>query len=127
MCNAPLLVSVYDSITPDLTQSAFQWLPIQQRKKFKVFLVYKAQQQLPSFTSYSFQLQPTCRQLRSSSSSPHFNVPRTRRVSFADRSLSFFGSKEWSTLPNHIKDAQTVDIFKKLLKPYLFGNEVYCN
>ena len=93
----------HDSVTPELI--ALDWLPIQQLIKFKVLLlVYKApHKQSPSYISDLFQLQPTRRQLRSSSSSSHFIVPRTHRVSFADRSLSCFGPKEWNTLPNHIK------------------------
>ena len=72
----------YDSITPELI--ALHWLPIQQDIKFKVLLlVYKAHhKQSPSYISDLFQLQPTCRQLRSSLSSSHFIVCRTRHVSF---------------------------------------------
>ena len=115
----------YDCITPELI--ALHWLPIQQHIKCKVLLVYKAHhKQLRSYISDLFQLQPTRRQLRSSSSSSHFIVPRTCSLSFADHSVSCFGPKEWNTLPNHIKDVQTVDIFKKLLKSYLF-EQVYCN
>ena len=104
----------YDSITPELI--SLHWLPVQQRIRFKVLLlVYKAHhKQAPSYISDLLQLQPSRRQLRSSTSSPQFIVPRTRAVTFADRSFSCFGPKEWNTLPNHIKDAQTVNIFKEL-------------
>ncbi|XP_071849869.1 uncharacterized protein [Apostichopus japonicus] len=76
---------------------------IQQRIKFKVLLlVYKAHhKQSPSYISDLLQLQAPRRQLRSYTSSPHFIVPRTHAVSFADRSLSCYGPKEWNTLPNH--------------------------
>ena len=117
----------FDSITPELI--ALHWLHIQQRIKFKVLLllVYKAHhKQPPSYISDLFQLQSTRRQLRSSSSSSHFIVPRTRRVSFVDRSLSCLRSQRIEHSSNHIKDAQTADIFKKLLKSYLF-EQVYCN
>ena len=95
----------YGSITPELI--AIHWLPIQQRIKFKVLLlVYKDHhKQSPPFISDLFQFQPTRREFRSSSSPSHFIVPRTRRVSFADPSLSCFLPKEWNALPNHIKDA----------------------
>ena len=112
----------YDSLTPVLI--ALHWLPIQQRIMFKVLLlVYKAlHKQSPSYISDLLQL--SRRQLRSSTSSPHLLVPRTRSVSFADRLFSCFGPREWNSLPNHIKSTQSINVFKKLLKFHLF-QQVY--
>ena len=114
----------YDSITPVLID--LHWLPIQQRIQFKaLLLVYKAlHKQSPSYISDLLQLHLPQRRLRSSTSALQLLEPRTHSVSFADRSISCFGPREWNTLPNHIKTAKTVDAFKKLLKCHLF-HQVY--
>ena len=113
----------YDSVTSELI--SLHWLPVEQRIKFKVLLlVYKSlHNQAPSYISQLLQMQPSRRQLRSSSSSQLVH-PRTHRSTFADRSFSCFGPKQWNSLPSHIREAGTVDIFKKLLKFHLF-HEAY--
>ena len=115
----------YESITPVLID--LHWLPIQQRIQFKVLLlVYKAlHKQSPTYISNLLQLQPSRRQLRSSTSAFQLLEPRTHSVTFADRSFSCFGPRQWNSLPHHIKNAQTVVGFKKLLKHHLFHQAYY--
>ena len=47
-------------------------------------------------------------------------VPRTKRKTIADRGFSVYGSSKWNELPNDIKEANTLDVFKSKLKTYMF-------
>ena len=48
-------------------------------------------------------------------------VPRLKKhSSFASRAISYAGPMYYNKLPFYIKEASTVDCFKKLLKSYLF-------
>ena len=46
----------------------------------------------------------------------------TVRQTFASRSFSVAGPTLWNRLPNHIKDSNSIDIFNKNLKTFLFAN-----
>ena len=109
----------FDHITPVLHQ--LHWLPIKQRVVFKILLfVYRALHGLaPNYlcdllTPYSPE-----RSLRSSEKLL-LVVPRTRYHSYGDRAFSVAGPKLWSTLPQDIKTAPTIHIFKRHLKTFLF-------
>ena len=43
---------------------------------------------------------------------------------YGERAFSFCGSKLWNDLPSSIKQATSVDIFKKDLKTFLFNKDV---
>jgi hypothetical protein len=110
----------YDSITPELI--SLHWLPIRERIAFKILvLVFKSlHQQTPKYISAMLQVKPVRRQLRStSSSSPHFTELRTQ-TTFGDRAFSCIAPHLWNQLPELIKSAKSVEIFKKLLKHHLF-------
>jgi hypothetical protein len=109
----------YDPISADLID--LHWLPIKQRIDFKVLvLVYKSiHHQTPQYISDMLQVQPIVRRLRSNSSH-RFVELRTHRSIFADKSFSCYAPKIWNQLPELIKCAESVDIFKKLLKHHLF-------
>ena len=68
------------------------------------------------------QVRTTRRWLGSTSSTSSILIEhRTHHSTFADRSFSCYGPKLWNKLPDYIKSAASVDIFKKLLKPHLFN------
>ena len=48
-----------------------------------------------------------------------YALPRCPR-NFGQRSITYQGIKVWNTLPNEIKEAQSVEVFKQKLKDYLF-------
>ena len=51
-------------------------------------------------------------------------VPRVRTKNYGERAFSFCGPKLWNDLPSSIKQATSVDIFKKELKTFLFNKDV---
>lgn len=112
----------YDSISDDLVE--LHWLPMKQRIDFKILvIVYKClHKQAPDYLSELLQVQTSRRRLRSTSSASSILTEHgTHCFTFADRSFSCYGPKIWNKLPEHIKSASSIDIFKKLLKHHLFN------
>ena len=50
--------------------------------------------------------------------------PRTKLKTFALRAFSVVSPKWWNQLPNHVKSCGNLSNFKKLLKTYLFVNDL---
>jgi len=48
-------------------------------------------------------------------------IPRTHRNKKGDRAFAMAAPKLWNSLPKHIRDAATVQDFKKQLKTHLFS------
>ena len=92
----------YDPVTADLIE--LHWLPIRQRIDFKIlFLVFKSiHHQTRQYISDMLQ------------------ELRTQCSTFVDRSFSCYGPRIWNQLPEYIKCAGSIDIFKRLLKHHLF-------
>ena len=47
-------------------------------------------------------------------------VPKSKLVTYGDRAFSVIAPSLWNDLPIEIKDCDTVPIFKRKLKTYLF-------
>ena len=60
------------------------------------------------------------RSLRSDFMFKRLIVLRTKRKTFADRAFPVYGQSKWNELPNEIKEANTLDVFKSKLKTYMF-------
>ena len=101
------------------------WLPIKSRIKFKILvLVFKCPGgEAPECLMH---LLVRCTEwthsLRSSNIKERLVIPRTVRQTFALSSFSIAGPTLWNRLPNHIKDRNSLDIFKKNHKTILFAN-----
>ena len=54
-------------------------------------------------------------------------VPQTRRQTFVARSFSVAGPSLWNSLPNNIKQSNTVEGFKVKLKTFLFRRAFLLN
>ena len=112
----------YDSISTELIN--LHWLPIRQRIDFKVLvLVYKSIHHHAPVYIANLLTDYTCtRELRSTSSDARtFFIPRTQCQTFADRSFSCYAPRIWNDLPDYIKLADSLEIFKTLLKTHLFS------
>ena len=113
-----------DSILECLKQ--LHWLPVKQRIHFKILvLTYKClHSQGPTYLIDLLQpTKPTRSGLRSSAlqdSYLHLSVPRTKCKTFADRSFSVGAPTLWNSLPQHIKEATSVLMFKNMVKTHLF-------
>ena len=83
-------------------------------------LVYKSRnQQVPS-TSVTFQNFEVSHHFNTRlAASGGYTLPRCAR-NFGQRSITYQGMKLWNTLPNEIKEAQSVEVFKQKVKDYLF-------
>ena len=104
-------------ITPVL--KSLHWLPVVTRVDFKVLLlIYMSLNRLaPQYvTDLLSEYQPP-RMLRSSALAL-LTVPKSR-ISFGARAFSVYGPRLWNTLPLHIKQARTVNSFKKSLNFFL--------
>ena len=113
----------FDHITPTLME--LHWLPIPARADFKVLhLTYKALNGLaPTYMSRLVERYTPVRALRSqnaglirASSITHFN-----KITIGGRAFTHRAPYLWNALPLAIRNANTLDIFKSILKTHLFS------
>ena len=110
----------YCHITPLLKQ--LHWLPIKARIEYKILLfTYKCLNDLaPDYLSSLISYYVPNKTLRSSNSQS-LVVRRTNKKSMGDRAVSVFAPNSWNEADSSIKNAKSLDIFKKCLKTYLFS------
>jgi len=108
----------YEHITPVLSE--LHWLPIRFRIQFKtLLLVYKARNGLaPQYIIDLLVPYKPRRQLRSAAKDLLLE-PRTK-LKFGERAFSNYAPRLWNNLPQHLKDAPSIQAFKKGLKTQLF-------
>ena len=113
----------YDHISAALRD--LHWLPVRKRIVFKILLtVYKVTiGQAPSYISDMLTTYKPSRSLRSGTL-PSFRVPMTRLASFGDRCFAKVAPSLWNSLPDSVKTSDSVPIFKRRLKTYLFDCEL---
>ncbi|KAL4007453.1 hypothetical protein ACER0C_001305 [Sarotherodon galilaeus] len=94
----------FEHISPVL--NSLHWLPCQVRADFKVLLLtYKALNGLaPTYLSDLL----------------HLYVPRARKKTIGERAFSFRAPFLWNNLPQDIRQACSVEVFKTKLKTHLF-------
>ena len=109
-------------ITPILRQ--LHWLPIKRRIEFKILLhVFRCINGTAPLYLVDM-LKRQCSTGRTRSSQQHMlEVPRTKLVSFGDRSFKVVGLRLWNSLPIAIKRIVTVPLFVKALKTHIFKEE----
>ena len=100
------------------------WFPIKSRIKVEILvLVFKCLR--GEAPEYLMDLLVRCTEwtynLRSSNIKDRLVIPRIARQTFAARSFSMVGPTLWNKLPNHIRNSNSLDIFKKSLKTFLFA------
>ena len=113
------LTKKYDHITPVLKE--LHWLPVRKRIEFKILLLaYKCLHgTAPSYLREMLKEYVPPRTLRSTSKNL-LCEPRTNMKTYGDRSFSACAPKLWNQLPNNIRAAGSVAIFKRQLKTHLF-------
>ena len=116
ICN----ISKYDHISSAMKN--LHWLRIPERIVYKLYLlVYKCWNNLaPQYLSDLLRSRPCSRPLRSSQSdnmyAAYFKNSQCHLSSFSSA-----GPRAWNALPAAIKNVQSIDTFKTLLKTYLFN------
>ena len=110
----------YDSITPVLR--ALHWLPVHQRVIFKTFvLVFKALNNLaPCYIQELLCPYVPSRSLRSCDQN-YLKTTFTRSNTVQSRAFSVAAPRLWNNLPNNIRTAPSLNVFKTKLKTYLFN------
>ena len=102
---------------------ALHWLPVWERIEYKILtLVYKCiVREAPAYLMDMIQERDIHWEgLRSNRDHKSLVVPQTRRQTFASKSFSVVGPMLWNSLPNTIKQSNTLDVFKTKLKTHLF-------
>ena len=114
----------YEHCSPLLKK--LHWLPIEQRIKYKCaclcFCVITTT--APTYLSELFQVYVPSRDLRSSSDKRVFRLPHFKRQRLGGRAFSYAAAANWNSLPQPIRDSESLDVFKSVLKTHLF-NEAF--
>ena len=105
-----------DHITPVLKN--LHWLPVKLRITFKILLlIYKILNgQSPSYLTSLISSYKPVRSLRSSD----LLLLQVPNVMNSQRIFSYCAPQLWNSLPKFLKESETVTIFKKKLKTFLF-------
>lgn len=112
----------YDSITAILRN--LHWLPISKRIEFKILLItYKALNEMaPAYLKELITVQVSRQPPRKAKDDGAImlQIPKTRYVKYGDRAFCVIAPKLWNTLPGHIRNCTSVELFKRELKTHLF-------
>ena len=112
--------SKYDSATSLLKE--LHWLPVSARVLYKTAVcAYRSinDTEYPAYMKNLISLHIPPRSLRSSSKSK-LDVPDSRLKTYGDRAFSFAAPDVWNSLPESVKSAKSLDVFKTKLKTHLF-------
>ena len=108
-------------ITPILI--ALHWLPIKCRVEFKIaLLVYKAlNSMVPIHVSELLMPKPTCNCWRLRSDDQGLlRISKTNCKTLSDRSFAHAAPQLWNSLPLNVRNCDSISVFKKHLKTFLF-------
>ena len=100
---------------------SLHWLLVKHRAIYKILLLtYKALHCLSLvFISDLLHVHVPSRTLQSSSEC-RLEVPRTHTKTYGDRTFAFAAANMWNKLPNNIRQASFISMFKSKLKIHLF-------
>ena len=109
----------YSPITPVLQQ--LHWLPVKSRISFKILLLtfQCLHNMAPSYLQELLNKYTPTRNLRSSQNNL-LECPVLGTRFYGERTFSFGGPLLWNAVPLHLKEANSVNNFKSLLKTFLF-------
>ena len=98
------------------------WLPVEARINYKIAVtVYQClnNQNFPQYLTDILVPYTPSRSLRSSNTNRLY-TPRVHLKTYGERAFSYSGPVIWNSLPENLKQAKTIDCFKKHLKTHLF-------
>ena len=109
-----------DQIT--LVLRDLRWLPVEQRIVFKILLLtYKCMHDMtPIYLKDLLRPYIPKRNLRSASMNLLDHEPYNLK-GYGYRAFSVSAPRLWNSLPDHIRNSQSVEIFKSRVKTYLFS------
>ena len=108
-----------DHVTPMLAD--LHWLPVKYRIMYKlaVFGYRYFENTLPSYLRELLQQSIPSRPLRSSNDK-RLLQPKRKRVTYGERAFSFQVPKVWNSLPKELKNATSLETFRKHLKTHFY-------
>lgn len=108
-----------EHITPILQQ--LHWLPVEYRIIFKLLLItFKIVNHCaPEYLTILLQSYSPGRTLRSSSQN-QLDIPRSFTTTYGDRAFSIAAPKLWNSLPLHLRQIESINLFKSQIKTHLF-------
>jgi hypothetical protein len=111
-----------ENVTPLL--KSLHWLTVKNRINFKAaVLIYRCLEgSAPTYLSELIKIYRQSRSLRSSSDKTKLVIPK-RNSKYGERAFSFFGPKLWNSLPQNIREANSLLNFKKKLKTFYFKSQ----
>jgi hypothetical protein len=114
----------YDHVTPLLKK--LQWLPVRQRITNKIAMLYHKikKNDEPRYLRELLIKPFNTRNTHSSNDSTLLLIPRTKLITYGDRSFAHFGPFIWNSIPRNIREETSTMIFKRELKTFLF-DEAY--
>ena len=114
-----LNVPTFDHVSPAL--QSLHWLPIKARIEYRILLmVYKIIHGLaPEYLSDLVTIYTPKRSLRSINETK-LVVPKSKTVMYGDKSFACAAPKLWNSLPNELREAESVGMFQKHLKTFIF-------
>ena len=103
------------------TLHSLHWLPIHKRILFKILLLtWKCRNGMaPEYLQSLISIRQ-CERTTRSTERRELLVPRTRLVTFGDRAFSSVAPRVWNDLPVGLRDTESLERFKRLLKAHLF-------
>ena len=106
-------------ITPVI--KGLHWLPVKYRVQYKILAyAYKALHgSSPIYIRNMIEVHRHVRNLRSTDTLS-LVLPKSRSVTYGNRSFVYTAPKLWNSLPVNVRNADTLGSFKKLLKTHLF-------
>lgn len=109
-----------EHITPIL--ASLHWLPVRFRVNFKIILfVYKCLNNLaPLYLSELLEHYNPSRDLRSGTQKL-LSIPRYRLKHRGYRVFAIAGPTLWNSLPNHVRSAPDLSVFKSRLKTHFYS------
>ena len=109
-----------DHVTPLLRE--LHWLPVERRIPFKyACIVYKCLNGSgPSYLNELLTTRVSTTHDLRANDELLLQIPKSRTVTYGDRSFRVAGPRTWNLLPSAIRKAKSLDSFKKALKHHHF-------
>ena len=122
-CAARLVVCAPPHVHITQILRHLHWLPVRARISYKTACLcfHAITSSTPAYLSDLLHLCSLSRSLCSSADTRLLKIPLYKCKTKADRAFSSFGPSVWNSVPQHIRNATTIDTFKSALKTYLFN------
>ena len=118
------LYSDYDSTYDELLFKSGKVKMSVSRNRILCIEIYKTLHNInPNFMSDIFKLRSHEKATRTQYKM-NLEIPKVRQVTYGEKSLAFYRSKIWNSLPYHIKSAENLETFRTLIKNW---DGVSCN